>query len=83
MNERFVPGTKSHLLVNATLWTGSEVLEGVDILLKDGLVARVFTTGLSVDVESHVEKIDVAGKWVTPGIVGASSPCRVRRLSTP
>ncbi|KAL7413707.1 hypothetical protein BDY24DRAFT_340073 [Mrakia frigida] len=72
-NERFVPGTPSHLLVNATLWTGTEVLEGVDVLLKDGLVARVSATGSGGALDGYVDKIDVGGKWVTPGIVDLHS----------
>ena len=47
----------------------------MDVLLKDGLVARVSATGFGGDLTGggEVEKIDVAGKWVTPGIVGKFS----------
>ena len=71
-SDRFVPGTKTVFIKNATIWTGfdngKEVFTG-DILLGRGLIrwighdlsARVVASGLNADV------IDAEGAWLTPG----------------
>ena len=73
-SDRFVPGTDSVFIKNATIWTGyddgKEVFTG-DILLGRGLIrwigrdlsAKAEAEGLNADV------IDAEGAWLTPGRV--------------
>ncbi|KAK4684354.1 hypothetical protein P7C73_g5825, partial [Tremellales sp. Uapishka_1] len=80
-SDRFVEGTKSVWLKNATLWTGEEggeeVLRGVGVLLEGGVIKKI--TGdnvvdvLDVSKDKDVEVVDLAGAWVTPGIVDMHS----------
>lgn len=70
-SDRFVEGTRSTLVKNATIWTGGvnglEIVKG-DILLDKGLIKAV---GLNVSAEqlADVNTIDAKGAWVTPGYV--------------
>lgn len=68
-NDRFIPGTPSVLIKNATIWTGKDnghqVIHG-DVLLENGLVKQVGNVelkGLKVG-----KTIDAKGAWLTPGI---------------
>jgi hypothetical protein len=73
VSDRYVPGTKSYLIQNATIWTGNkkgtEVIYGGDILIDGGIIKAVgdvpdkFTKGLKELVTINVERA-----WVTPGI---------------
>jgi imidazolonepropionase-like amidohydrolase len=55
------------LLQNATILTGDgERLEGADLLLVDGRIARI---GESLATPADARVIDASGKWVTPGLI--------------
>lgn len=74
VSDRFVPGTRPHLLKNARVWTGNH--NGTDvvlanILLDKGLikgVGRISTSTLAAYRDDLVV-IDLKGAWVTPGCV--------------
>ncbi|CAK5272806.1 unnamed protein product [Mycena citricolor] len=70
VSDRFQEGTKATLIRNATIWTGAhdghEIVHG-DILLDSGLIKQVGAVDLSA--YKDVSVLDVAGAWVTPGIV--------------
>ncbi|CCM03596.1 uncharacterized protein FIBRA_05734 [Fibroporia radiculosa] len=77
-SDRFVPGTKPHLLKNARIWTGAdngtEVIHA-DVLLDKGLIkgiGHVSRSSLQAYKDDLVV-IDVKGAWVTPGIVDLHS----------
>jgi len=79
-NERWVSGTPPVLLQNAKIWTGAEngtqMIDG-NILLDRGLVIAVGDIPASLlaehDVHGQLQRIDVEGKWVTPGLVDLHS----------
>ncbi|KII92273.1 hypothetical protein PLICRDRAFT_172382 [Plicaturopsis crispa FD-325 SS-3] len=76
-NDRFVPGTKSVLLKNATIWTGRDkglhVTNG-DVLLSNGLIKAVgVVDGSVLHALDDYEVVDVQGAWVSPGIVDLHS----------
>ena len=60
------------LLRNATLWTQDEqgVLEGADLLMRDG---RIVAVGTGIDAPEGAVVIDATGRHVTPGIIDAHS----------
>ena len=75
VSDRFVEGTKSVWIKNATIWTGRveglEVIHG-DVLLMNGIIKMVGHVDLrSVGIGSHdeVEVFDAHGAYVTPGYV--------------
>ena len=80
-SERWVPGTPATLLKNAKIWTGArngtEIVYG-DVLLDKGLVVAVGYIPPSVlsaasEGTGGFRIQDVAGKWVTPGLVDLHS----------
>lgn len=74
----------SACLLTLRLLCHPEVIEGGDVLLQDGLVKQVSRKTGKIEVGKNVEVIDVAGKWVTPGIVDLHSHMvRVRSASSP
>ncbi|EIW82933.1 composite domain of metallo-dependent hydrolase [Coniophora puteana RWD-64-598 SS2] len=79
VSDRFVSGTKSVLIRNASIWTGEdsgrESIHG-DIFIHNGIIQSIGR----VDLDSHfldsydaVSIIDAAGSWVTPGIIDLHS----------
>ncbi len=59
------------LIKNATVLTATRgTLEGTDILIRDGKIARI---GKNLSAGSGAKIIDAAGKFVTPGIIDAHS----------
>ncbi|KAF9462479.1 carbohydrate esterase family 9 protein [Collybia nuda] len=76
-SDRFQAGTQATLLKNATVWTGRvsgyEIIQG-DILLDMGLIKAIGHVEQSVlDTYTDLMTIDIAGAWVTPGIVDMHS----------
>ncbi|KAJ7164022.1 carbohydrate esterase family 9 protein [Mycena crocata] len=78
-SDRFVPGTRPHLIQNATLWTGggngTEIIKG-DVLIDKGLIKGVGHLGSASLLKmfgSELVVIDAKGAWVTPGIVDIHS----------
>ena len=58
------------LIASASVLTGEgELLEGVDVLVKDGRIAAV-GAGLPGD---GVDVVDASGRWLTPGIIDVHS----------
>ncbi|KAL5507656.1 hypothetical protein ACEPAH_7112 [Sanghuangporus vaninii] len=77
-SDRFVPGTKSALIRNATIWTGQadgqEIIKG-DILLDKGLiqaVGRINYEDINI-LHDDLTIIDANGAWVSPGIIDLHS----------
>jgi imidazolonepropionase-like amidohydrolase len=59
------------LIKNATVLTAARgTLEGTDILIRDGKIARI---GKNLKAGSNAKTIDATGKFVTPGIIDAHS----------
>lgn len=81
-NDRFVPGTPSVLLRNASIWTGArngtEIVYG-DVLLNRGIVAAVgyippsLLESIAQVQGSEMIVQDVGGAWITPGLVDLHS----------
>ncbi|KAI0666496.1 carbohydrate esterase family 9 protein [Trametes maxima] len=76
-SDRFVHGTKSTLIKNATIWTGRfdglQVLRA-DILLDKGLIKRIGDIKhAEIEQYAGLTVIDAAGKWVSPGIIDLHS----------
>ncbi|KAJ7911517.1 hypothetical protein B0H13DRAFT_575972 [Mycena leptocephala] len=78
-SDRYVPGTRPHLIQNAKLWTGgnngTEVFSG-DILIDKGLIKGVGHFGSASLLETYGSElvvIDAENAWVTPGIVDIHS----------
>ncbi|RDB24983.1 Imidazolonepropionase [Hypsizygus marmoreus] len=76
-SDRFSEGTPPTLLRNATIWTGHvsghEVVKG-DLLLDKGLIKAVGEIDQgALNAYSDLVEIDVAGAWVSPGIVDLHS----------
>ncbi|KAJ7116412.1 carbohydrate esterase family 9 protein [Mycena epipterygia] len=78
-SDRFVPGTRPHLIQNAKLWTGgsngTEIISG-NILIDKGLIKGVGhfeSTALLKTYGSELVVIDAKDAWVTPGIVDIHS----------
>jgi imidazolonepropionase-like amidohydrolase len=65
------PTQETILFKNATVWTleGEGKLEGADVLVKDGKIAKV-GKGLVI---AGAKEIDATGKHITPGIVDEHS----------
>ena len=73
-----LPGSPT-LLTGATVLTGAgERLEDADVLMRDGRIVEV-GTGLS---DAGAERVDAAGKWITPGIIDVHSHLGVCLLYT-
>jgi len=66
-----LPVTETILIKNATVWTNEAdgVLQGADVLLKDGKIAKV---GKNLS-EPGARVVDATGKHVTPGIIDEHS----------
>lgn len=66
-----LPVAETILIKNATVWTneGDGVLQGADILLKDGKIAKI---GKNLS-EPGARVVDASGKHVTPGIIDEHS----------
>ncbi|KAJ6466602.1 carbohydrate esterase family 9 protein [Mycena vitilis] len=77
-SDRFVPGTRPHLIQNAKLWTGgsngTKIFNG-DILIDKGLIKGVghFGSALVETYGAELVVIDAKNAWVTPGIVDIHS----------
>lgn len=81
-SDRWVPGTPPTLLRNAKIWTGArngtEMVYG-DVLLDKGLIVAVgyippnLLAGAKARGGGDVKVLDVAGKWITPGLVDLHS----------
>lgn len=56
------------------------MIQGGDVLLRDGLIQQVSASG-RIKVDKDVQIIDAAGRWLTPGIVDLHS--HMVRSSTP
>jgi imidazolonepropionase-like amidohydrolase len=56
----------SFVVRGARVFTGDDVLEGADVLVRDGVVAAV---GQGVEVTADVEAVDGAGKTLLPGLI--------------
>ncbi|UYZ60939.1 amidohydrolase family protein [Hymenobacter latericus] len=67
-----VPKQEVVLIKNATVWTNEKDgrLEGADVLLKDGKIAKV---GKGLVAPSGARTIDGTGKHLTPGIIDEHS----------
>jgi imidazolonepropionase-like amidohydrolase len=52
------------------LGDGSEPIEGGTVVIRDG---RIVAAGRNVAVPAGAQRVDAAGKWVTPGIVAGFS----------
>jgi imidazolonepropionase-like amidohydrolase len=65
------------LVRNATIWTQGPqgLLEGADLLIKDGKIARL-GTALKAPRDAHV--IDADGRHVTPGLIDCHSHTAIR-----
>lgn len=66
------PPQSTVVVRNATIWTADEagVLEGADLLVRDGRIAAV---GSDLRVPGNATEIDGTGMHVTPGIIDAHS----------
>lgn len=66
------PRPETVVVRNATIWTNEEagVLEGADLLVRDGEIAAV---GQGLDAPSGAREIDATGKHVTAGIIDEHS----------
>lgn len=66
-----LPVTETILIKNATVWTNEAdgVLQGADVLLKDGKIAKV---GKNLS-EPGARVVDATGKHLTPGIIDEHS----------
>ncbi|KAJ7183153.1 carbohydrate esterase family 9 protein [Mycena filopes] len=78
-SDRFVPGTKPHLIQNAKMWTGNdngtEIFSG-DILIDKGLIQSIGYLGSAKLLETYGSElvvIDAKNAFVTPGIVDIHS----------
>ncbi|KAJ7284617.1 carbohydrate esterase family 9 protein [Mycena rebaudengoi] len=78
-SDRFVPGTKPHLIQNAKMWTGgnngTEIFSG-DILIDKGLIKGVGHFGsasLLKTYGSDLVVVDAKGAYITPGICDVHS----------
>jgi imidazolonepropionase-like amidohydrolase len=60
------------LIRNATVWTQDEqgVLEGADLLMRDG---RIVAVGAGLEAPEGAVVVDATGRHVTPGIIDAHS----------
>ncbi|KAH9083405.1 carbohydrate esterase family 9 protein [Lactarius deliciosus] len=67
-SDRYVPGTRATLVLNARIWTGgqngTEIIEG-HVYFDKGIFKGVAWDSLDI--------VDAKGAWVTPGIVDAHS----------
>jgi imidazolonepropionase-like amidohydrolase len=66
-----LPQQQTILIKNTTVWTSDKegVLEGTDVLLKDGKIAKI---GKNL-TESGAIEVDGSGKHLTPGIIDEHS----------
>ncbi|KAF8306723.1 hypothetical protein DL93DRAFT_214208 [Clavulina sp. PMI_390] len=80
-SDRFEPGTKDTLIVNATIWTGAnqgkEVVHEGTIFLQNGIIASItsstFTKELLSRLDPDTNIVNAGGAWVTPAIVDMHS----------
>ncbi|MBP1967518.1 phosphonate metabolism protein PhnM [Paenibacillus aceris] len=61
-----------YLLTNGIIITEEELLEGYDLLVQDGRIARIAPKG-EIAAENGVEVIDAGGGYVTPGMIDIHS----------
>ena len=73
--------SKAEVLIrNATVLTAAKgTLENVDILIKDGKIARI---GKNLKASSNARTIDGSGKFITPGIIDCHSHTMICLLYT-
>lgn len=79
-SDRYVPGTRATLVLNARIWTGgqngTEIIEG-HVYFDKGIFKGVGNLDVNavkmLHSEDHLNIIDAKGAWVTPGIVDAHS----------
>lgn len=70
VNDRFMSHIRPTIIQNATLWTGEEIIQGVDISLDQGLIVSVERTEQSAHrQDTGANVIHAHGRWVTPGII--------------
>lgn len=67
-NDRYVRGVRALAIVNATVWDGTAVTRGTDVLVERGLITAV-ATGALRGREHEFERIDAHGAWLTPGLI--------------
>lgn len=67
-NDRYVRGVRPIAIVNATVWDGTAVSRGKDVLVERGLITAV-ATGALRGREGEFERIDAHGAWLTPGLI--------------
>ena len=73
-SDRYVPGTRTTLILNASIWTGgqngTEIIEG-HVYFDKGIFKGV--GGLDVNAinmlhcQDSIDIVDVKGAWITPG----------------
>ncbi len=64
-------GAQSVAIIGGTVYTVSgESIEGATVLIEDGEITAV---GSSVSVPAGVPVVDASGKWITPGLINAST----------
>ncbi|KAH9061388.1 carbohydrate esterase family 9 protein [Lactarius vividus] len=79
-SDRYVPGTRAILVLNARIWTGgqngTEIIEG-HVYFDKGIFKGVGDLDVNVIKMLHtrdsLDIVDAKGAWVTPGIVDAHS----------
>lgn len=73
-----MPARETWLIRNATLWTNESegILEGTDILLQDGKIARM---GKDLVAPPGAREMDAGGRHVTPGIIDEHSHIAISR----
>ncbi|KAI9496547.1 hypothetical protein BDB00DRAFT_758430 [Zychaea mexicana] len=73
-NPRAPANAQPVLLKNAVVWDGEgHILKDVDILLQDGVIAKVERDISATTLAENIKVIDVAGHVVSPGIVDMHS----------
>ncbi len=66
-----IASAQSVAIVGGAVYTVSgEVIEGGTVLILDGEISAV---GLDVDIPPGLTVVDATGKWVTPGLINAST----------
>ncbi|RUS35081.1 hypothetical protein BC938DRAFT_476063 [Jimgerdemannia flammicorona] len=76
-NPRAVPGTKPLLIKDGVLWMGDGYLDGYDVLLENGLIARI---DKNIEAPEDARVIEANGRVVTPGIIDMHSHMGVRAI---
>ncbi|WP_343485830.1 amidohydrolase family protein [Allomuricauda sp. d1] len=66
---RSIPKQENIIFKNATVWTGNEILENTDVLVKNGTIAKI-----GKDVSAGGAKtVDATGKHLTAGVIDEHS----------